>query len=146
MIARSKTLFACLEKNEVKYVIIGGVAAILHGVPRMTGDIDIFIEADLENAERMLATLKELGYETSGLVTPAGFVAVKLLIFENGIKIDVMLRIPGVEFATAWANKKVQYAGEQKFYIISKPDLIASKLAAGRKRDLADVTALTSFS
>ncbi|MCP4350150.1 MAG: nucleotidyltransferase family protein [Desulfobacterales bacterium] len=130
MIARSKALFACLERNRVKYVVIGGVAAILHGVPRMTGDIDIFIEASLENAESMLNTLRDLGYETSELVTPDGFIAVKLLIFENSIKIDVMLSIPGVDFAAVWANKIVQYAGDQKFYIISKADLIASKLAA----------------
>jgi hypothetical protein len=144
MIARSKALFACLEKNRVNYVVIGGVAAILHGVPRMTGDIDIFIEASPENAGKMLKTLRDLGYETSELVTPAGLIAVKLLMFENGIKIDVMMQIPGLDFATAWANKEVKYAGEQQFYIISKADLIASKLAAGRERDLADVAALRS--
>ena len=143
MIARSKTLFAYLERNRVKYVVIGGVAAILHGVPRMTGDIDILIEAGLENTERMLKTLSDLGYETSELVTPAGLVAVKLLIFENSIKIDVMLNIPGLEFAAAWTNKKIQYIDDQKFYIISKEDLIASKKASGRKRDLEDVAALT---
>jgi len=70
MITRSKALFARLEKNRVKYVIIGGVAAILHGVPRMTGDIDIFIEPGPENARRMLNALGDLGYETSELVTP----------------------------------------------------------------------------
>lgn len=143
MIAHSKALFTCLEKHKVKYVVIGGVAAILHGVPRMTGDIDIFIDAGLENAQRMLNTLNDLGYDTSELLTPAGLAAVKLLMFENSIKIDVMLQIPGVEFATAWANKEVKHTGQQKFYIISKADLITSKLAAGRKKDLADVEALT---
>lgn len=142
MISRSKALFASLEKNRVKYVIIGGVAAILHGVPRMTGDIDLFIESGHENAGRMLNTLRELGYETSELITPVGLSAVKMLMFENGIKIDVMLKIPGVAFAEVWANRQIQYIGDQEFYIISKADLIASKLAAGRKRDLDDVAAL----
>jgi hypothetical protein len=142
MIAHSKALFTSLERNNVKYVVIGGVAAILHGVPRMTADIDLFIEASLDNAQRMLNTLQDLGYETSELVTPEGLVAVKLLMFENGIKIDVMMQIPGVIFETAWANKEVRYAGEQSFYIMSKADLIAAKLASGRQRDLADVAAL----
>ena len=93
MIARSKALFACLEKNKVKYVVIGGVAAILHGVPRMTGDIDLLIEASLENARCMLQTLQDLGYDTADLVTPEGLAAVKLLMFETGIKIDVMRHI-----------------------------------------------------
>ena len=141
MITRSKALFAALEKNKVKYVIIGGVAAILHGVPRMTGDIDIFIETSRDNTQRMLNTLADLGYETTELVTPDGLVAVKFLIFENGIKIDVML-VPGLDFATAWANRETMYASKQAFYIISKADLITSKLASGRKKDLADVAAL----
>jgi hypothetical protein len=144
MITRSKALFACLEKNRVNYVVIGGVAAILHGVPRMTGDIDIFIEPGAENARRMLNALGDLGYETSELVTPEGLAAVKMLIFENQIKIDVMLKIPGLDFATAWANRQIQSVGDQTFYIVSKADLIASKLASGRKRDLADVAALTT--
>jgi len=142
MIAHSKGLFLSLERNNVKYVVIGGVAAILHGVPRMTVDIDLFIEATLDNAQRMLNTLQDLGYETSELITPEGLVAVKLLMFENGIKIDVMMQIPGVTFDVAWAHKEVRYTGEQSFYIMSKADLIAAKLASGRQRDLADVAAL----
>ncbi len=142
MIARSRGLFASLKKHQVKYVVIGGVAVVLHGVPRMTGDIDLFIEASVENARRMLAVLKELGYATSDLVTPEGLAAVKLLMFENGIKVDVMLEIPGLDFATAWANKLIMRAGDQEFYLVSKADLIAAKQAAGRQRDLEDVAAL----
>jgi hypothetical protein len=142
MITRSKALFAALEKNNVKYVIIGGVAAILYGVPRMTGDIDLFIEASLDNARCLLNALNDLGYDTAELVTPDGLIAVKLLMFENGIKIDVMLDIPGLDFATAWANRETMYAGQQMFYIISKTDLITSKIASGREKDLADVAAL----
>jgi predicted nucleotidyltransferase len=142
MIAHSKELFAYLEKYEVKYVIIGGIAVILYGVPRMTGDIDLFIEATVENARRMLQVLQELGYQTTDLVTPEGLAAVKFLIFENGIKIDVMLKIPGLDFATAWSNKLIMHTGQQKFYLVSKADLITSKRAAGRPQDLEDVAML----
>jgi hypothetical protein len=124
-------------------VVIGGVAAILHGVPRMTGDIDLLIEASLDNARRMLAVLKELGYDTSEFVTPAELLSVKLLMFENGIKIDVMMQIPGLDFSTAWNNKEIHCVDEQAFYLVSKADLIASKLAAGRQKDQEDVKALT---
>ncbi|OQY43703.1 MAG: hypothetical protein B6242_14235 [Anaerolineaceae bacterium 4572_78] len=97
--------------------------------------------SSLTVAER-IAWLDDLGYDTAELVTPDGLVAVKFLIFENGIKIDVMLNIPGLDFVTAWANRETMYVGEQVFYIISKTDLIASKLASGRKKDLTDVVAL----
>lgn len=145
MIARSKALFASLEKHNVKYVVIGGIAAILHGVPRMTGDIDLFIEATVENARRILAVLAELGYDTADLVNPEGLVLVKFLFFENGIKIDVMLQIPGLDFATAWQNKLTRHTGEQMFYILAKEDLIAAKRAAGRQRDLEDVAVLEAI-
>ncbi|MEM7131869.1 MAG: nucleotidyltransferase [Chloroflexota bacterium] len=144
MITRSKDLFASLEKNRVKYVVIGGVAAILHGVPRMTGDVDLLIEPSIENAERVLQVLADLGYDTASLVDPSGLVQVKYLIFENGIKIDIMLDIPGLDFETAWANKVEMFAGEQSFWVVSKADLIDAKRAAGRERDLNDVEALTN--
>ncbi len=143
MIVRSKALFACLEKHSVRYVVIGGVAAILHGVTRMTGDIDLLIETTLDNAGRMLAALNDLGYDTSELVSPEGLLTVKLLMFENGIKIDVMMWIPGLEFATAWQRKEIHHIDEQLFYLVSKADLIASKMAAGRQKDRDDVAALT---
>lgn len=142
MIARSKALFISLEKHQVKYVVIGGVAAILHGVPRMTGDIDLLIEATVENARRMLAVLQDLGYDTADLVDPEGLGQVKYLMFENGIKIDVMLQIPGLDFATAWVNKVTMYTGRQPFYVLAKSDLITAKYAAGRERDLEDAAVL----
>ena len=144
MITRSKDLFASLEKNKVKYVVIGGVAAIFHGVPRMTGDIDLLVEATVENAKRVLLVLEELGYDTASLVDPNGLVQVKYLIFENGIKIDIMLDIPGLDFEQAWANKVQMSAGDQQFWVVSKDDLLDAKRAAGRERDLADVEALTA--
>ena len=142
MIARSKALFTFLEKHGVKYVVIGGIAAILHGVPRMTGDIDLLIEPTVENAKRMLAVLKDLGYDTATLVDPEGLILVKYLMFENGIKIDVMLQIPGLDFATAWSNKVTMNTGEQPFFVLAKSDLIIAKIASGRDRDLDDVNAL----
>ncbi len=145
MIARSRTLFTSLEKQKVKYVVIGGVAVVLHGVPRMTGDVDLLIEASVENATRMLAVLHDLGYPTANLVSAQGLSAVKYLMFENGIRIDVMLEIPGIDFATAWANKVTMHTGRQPFYVIAKTDLIIAKRAAGRHQDLEDAAALEAI-
>jgi hypothetical protein len=125
--------------------VIGGVAAILHGVPRMTADIDLLIESTVDNAQRMLAVLKDLGYATADLVEAQGLTPVKLLMFENGIKIDVMLQIPGLHFATAWKNKLTMHINEQSFYILAKADLISAKLAAARQRDLEDVAVLQAI-
>lgn len=57
MLNRVQTVFASLRTHEVKYVVIGGIAAVLHGVPRATFDPDILIEATHDNARRLLAAL-----------------------------------------------------------------------------------------
>ena len=54
MLNRLKDVFSSLEKHEVKYVVIGGIAAVLHGVPRATFDLDILIKASPDNAKRLL--------------------------------------------------------------------------------------------
>ena len=57
-----------LEKNEVKYLIVGGYAVGIHGFPRYTGDLDIFIALRSENAAKVLKTLSDFGFSDLGLV------------------------------------------------------------------------------
>ena len=57
MLNQLQAVFACLQRHDVKYVVIGGIAAILHGVPRATFDLDVLIEATDENARRLLDAL-----------------------------------------------------------------------------------------
>jgi len=59
MLNRLRDVFASFQKHEVKYVIIGDIAAVLHGVPRATFDLDILIEATPDNAQRLLDALLE---------------------------------------------------------------------------------------
>ncbi|RKY83037.1 hypothetical protein DRP98_08040 [candidate division KSB1 bacterium] len=54
MLNQLRDVFASFQKHEVKYVVIGGIAAVLHGVPRATFDLDILIEATPDNAQRFL--------------------------------------------------------------------------------------------
>ena len=63
-------LYKSLNKNRVKYLIIGGIACIIYGVPRTTLDIDIFIEPSLKNAEKLLKALRNAGFGTARLTTP----------------------------------------------------------------------------
>jgi hypothetical protein len=56
MLNRLQAVFESLHCHEVRYVVIGGIAAVLHGVPRSTFDLDILIDATPENADRLLNT------------------------------------------------------------------------------------------
>jgi len=65
-----KAVFASFQKHDVKYVVIGGIASVLYGVPRATFDLDILIEADPQNARRLLDALLDAQLGTAGLSSP----------------------------------------------------------------------------
>ena len=144
MLKQLRRVFASFQDHEVKYVVIGGMAAILHGVPRATFDCDILIEANPENARRLLKALEEAGLGTANLTNPDELVATEVTIFKDYVRIDVQTRTPGIEFEKAWALREAREYDGQQFFIVSRSDLIASKKAAGRKVDLEDVKLLES--
>jgi hypothetical protein len=139
---RYQDVFKSFQRHDVKYVVIGGIASILHGVPRATFDLDILIEAETENARRLLDALLEAGLGTASLTTAEDLLANEITVFRDRVRIDVQTSTPGIRFADAWRNRKtVAYQG-QEFFVLSKADLIASKRAAGRPVDLEDVRLL----
>ena len=127
-----------------KYVIIGGIAAILHGVPRATFDLDILIEATTTNAQKLLDALLEANFGTAELISANELIAHEITIFKDRVRIDVQTRTPGLQFDVAWQNREIMDYQNQVFYVVSRNDLIASKLASGRKIDLEDVQILES--
>ena len=142
MLNRLQAVFASFEAHGCEYVVIGGIAAVLHGVPRATFDLDILIAATLENGRRVLEALREAGMGTATLVTPEELLAHEITIFQDRIRLDVQTSTPGLTFVEAWEHKVgMEYQG-QLFYVVSREDLIASKRAAGRAVDLEDVRAL----
>ena len=132
MLNRLQGVFASLHRHNVKYVIIGGIAAVLHGVPRATFDLDILIEATLENAQHLLTALLEAQLGTAALTTAEDLLAHEITIFRDWVQIDVQTRTPGIEFTTAWERRETMHYQEQDFYVVSKDDLIDSNRAAGR--------------
>lgn len=138
MLDRLKNVFESFDSHDVRYVVIGGIAAVLHGVPRATFDLDILIEASPDNARRLLDALTEAGLGTADLISPDEILANAITIFQDRIHIDVQTSTPGLTFADAWTNRKtMDYAG-QKLYVLAKKDVIAS----GRDIDLEDVRLL----
>jgi hypothetical protein len=142
MLDKLQNVFSSFQKHQVKYVVIGGVASVLHGVPRATFDLDVLIEASKDNAVRLLAALLEAGLGTAGMTSPDDLLAHEITIFKDKVRIDVQTSTPGVVFATVWERKVPMTFHGQTFFVISKEDLIASKRAAGRPVDLEDVRAL----
>jgi hypothetical protein len=142
MLNRLKGVFASFQKHEVKYLVIGGIAAILHGVPRATFDLDILIEASPPNAQRLLTALLEAELGTASLITPEELLANEITVFKDRVRIDVQTSTPGLVFSQAWNRRISMTFRGQSFYVVSKEDLIATKKAAGREIDLSDVNLL----
>lgn len=142
MLNRLAGVFASFGRHQVKYLVIGGIAVVLYGVPRATFDLDVLIEASRENAQSLLDALIESGLATASLTSADEVLANEITVFQDRVRIDVQTRTPGLLFETAWERRnEMEYRG-QPFYVVSREDLISSKRAAGRDVDLQDVRLL----
>ncbi len=144
MLARLPDVFRCLHVHDVRYVVIGGIAAIVHGVPRTTFDVDLLIEATEPNAARLLKALEAAGIGSAALTTPQQLLAHEITIFKDIVRVDVQTSTPGLSFADAWHRRVEREVSGVPYWILSKPDLIAAKRAAGRPKDIEDVRVLES--
>ena len=139
-----KQLLSAFNANRVKYVVIGGYAVFIHAQPRMTKDLDVFIESSVENALATYKGLAEFGAPLANF-TIADFADGKTIgRFGNPpICFEVIQSIDGIDFATVYANSiPVLIDDEVPSRYISAEDLITNKLASGRMQDLADVDAI----
>ena len=143
MITNATQLFAALQQHQARYLVIGGIAAAVYGVPRFTYDVDIFIEDTPENIARVLEALIELGSDMAGIVKSSGAQLVTVLEIDDlPVKTDLLVNVPGLAWQTAWDNRVVESYQGQEFYLVGRADLIKAKRAAGRPQDLDDVRAL----
>jgi Nucleotidyltransferase of unknown function (DUF6036) len=138
-----KEFIALLNKNSVRYLIVGGYAFSFHAEPRFTKDIDFFLEHSEENAERLIKALAAFGFKDIGLskkdfIKPGEVVQLGL----PPVRIDLMTSLTGLNFAAAWKNRVTGRYGDVPAYFISKNDLIRNKRALGRKQDLSDIEKL----
>ena len=127
MLSRLRDVFACLSSRHVKYLVIGGTAAVLHGVPRATFDLDILIEATPENATRLLAALRDAGFGTALLLEMEELLRHEITIFRDLYRVDVQTSTPGLRFEEAWPRRLEMTFDGVTFWVASKDDLIASK-------------------
>ncbi len=142
MLNRLQDVFKFFQQHKVRYMVIGGVASVLYGVPRATFDLDILIEATTENAQRLLAALVEAGFGTATMTNAKDIVEHEITVFNDRVRIDVQTCTPGVSFQDAWRRRKTLTYQGQDFFIVSREDLIAAKRASGRQVDLEDVRLL----
>ena len=140
-----KDLFALFNKEHVEYLVVGAHAVIYYAEPRYTKDLDIWINPTKANAIRVMKALEKFGAPLEN-VTVDDFTDPEK-IFQIGIapnRIDILMGIAGVDFATAFDKKTTSAYDELPIFIIGKQELIISKKTVARPQDLLDIERLES--
>jgi len=135
-----KELLRLFNENDVRYLVIGGIAVLMHGYPRNTIDLDLTVAADQENAERIVRVLSEFGFGDTGLSTDL-FTAENSLVRIGvpPVRIEILNYLEGLSFEQAYADRIERDFQGVTVSLISIQDLISNKKAVGRHKDLADV-------
>lgn len=138
-----KEFLRLLNSANAEYLVVGGYAVGFHGYPRPTGDLDIWVATDRNNAARLVEVLAKFGFADAGasetlFLEPARVVRMGL----PPVRIELLTSISGVDFAECRTRRVETVLDGVPVSIIGFDDLIANKLAAGRDRDRDDVTRL----
>ena len=152
-----ENVFKALNSGRVKYVVVGGIALVLHGVVRFTADLDLMVKLDTKNLARFVAVMNNLGYRPRIPVKADEILDAdkrELWKKEKGMwvfsfydpknligVIDIFIREP-LKYEDVEEKKNIVKAGRIKIPIISKEYLIKIKRMSGRPQDLADIQAL----
>jgi predicted nucleotidyltransferase len=126
--------------KHVEYLLVGGYAVGLHGYPRATIDLDVWVRPDLANASRVISALRAFGFETTSL-TQQLFVSLESLV-RFGVppfRIEIMTAIDGVQFDACHRRAVHFNVDGMSVPVISLADLKINKRAAGRHKDLNDL-------
>lgn len=138
-----KEFLRLLAAHGVEYLLVGGYAVSYHGYARATADMDIWVAATPENAEKLVAVLKEFGFDVPDL-SPDLFLQPETIVRlgEPPLRIELLTSISGISFQDAYARRVVDRIEEVEISLISLDDLKTNKRAAGRHKDLADLEQL----
>lgn len=129
-----------LNDHHVEYLLVGGFAVALHGYPRTTADMDVWVARTHSNAERVVRCLREFGFDTPTL-TPDLFADPNSIVRmgEAPLRIEILTEIDGVEFDECVRRATHQNIGELIVPVIGLDDLKTNKKASGRPKDLDDL-------
>ncbi|MDZ4805954.1 MAG: hypothetical protein SGI90_13925 [Candidatus Eisenbacteria bacterium] len=134
-----------LSAAGAEFMVVGAYALAIHGLPRATGDIDIWVNPTVDNARRIWSALVRFNAPLQDLAEAD--LSVDGLIFQIGVaprRIDIMTSIDGVGFSEAWADRTSTSIGPLVVPVISRSNLMRNKRASGRPKDLADLAWLES--
>jgi hypothetical protein len=136
-------MLSALSAAGVEFLIVGAHALAAHGVPRATGDLDVWIRPTPDNAVRTMQALTAFGAPVADL--SADDLTRPDTVFQIGLppsRIDIVSGITGVSFDEAWERRLPVVLPGGTVEVLSKVDFVTNKRAVGRPKDLADLALL----
>lgn len=153
-------IFQLLNEANARYIVVGGIATILHGYVRATTDIDLVIDLHPKEVEKTIRALTAHGFKPRAPVDPLQFAdpvqraswldEKGMQVFSMarpdnpGVSVDLFARHP-IPFDLLWTRSILTEIGGQSIRICSIDDLIELKRQAGRPRDLNDIEQLSKI-
>lgn len=140
-----KEFLKLLNKYKVEYLLVGGYAVGYHGYPRATADMDIWVDVNPNNADRIVKVLNEFGFEAPELTTDI-FLEVNKVIRMGvpPVRLEIITSISGVDFRSCYQLRMIGKMDGIEVNIIDLENLRKNKKASGRYKDLNDLENLPS--
>ena len=136
-------LLRAFVAHDVRFLIVGAYALALHGRPRATGDLDVWVDATPANASRVIGALASFGAPMDQ-ISEADF-ARPGVVYQIGVspgRIDVLTALTGLTFEEAWPGRVREALGDVPVDFIGLESFIKNKRATGRAKDLGDIEGL----
>jgi hypothetical protein len=136
-------LLRAFTAADVRFLVVGAYALAVHGRPRATGDLDVWIDATPGNAARVMGALREFGaplqeISETDLASPG-------VVYQIGVppgRVDILTTLTGLTFVDAWNSRIRRPFGDIDVDFIGREAFIANKRATGRPKDLGDIEGL----
>lgn len=139
-------LLASLVDAGARFLVVGAHALAAHGIPRGTQDLDVWIEPTQENAERVWSALAAFGAPVDRLALTIEDLKRSETVVQLGVpplRIDLLTGLSGVaDFEAAWSGRIERRVRDRVVPFLGRTELVATKRASGRPKDLADLHAL----
>lgn len=138
-------LLAALLEAGARFLVVGAHAMAVHGVPRATGDLAVWVDTGSGNAVRVWSALRRFGAPVEQLGVSAEDLRTPDMVVQLGLpprRIDILTDVSGLGFDEAWTGRAVHTIDGREVPFLGRDDLIRNKRASGRAKDLADLDIL----
>ncbi len=131
-----------LNNCDVEYILVGGYSVVLHGYPRTTGDLDIWVNPTIENYKRLTLAYQEFGLPLHGMEIERFLDTKNFDVFSYGkppVAIDIMTKCKDLDFLEAFKNTERRNVEGLSINLVHYNDLLKAKAYSGRAKDINNI-------